>query len=76
MTPSSRGVSFAINGKGQVGAIAGAQMDTDNEAIKPVIVIYGGYVGVQVSGGVVGDYLTNILKSKFAVENEKKIKVD
>jgi len=54
------------------GAVAGSQTADGNSGVKPILVIYGGYVGAKVSGGVLGDKLSNTLKEKYAIEDAKK----
>ena len=54
------------------GAVAGSQTADGNSGVKPILVIYGGYVGAKVSGGVLGDKLSNTLKEKYAIEDVKK----
>ena len=54
------------------GAVAGSQTTGGTSAVKPILVIYGGYMGAKVSGGVLGDKLSNTLKEKYAIEDTKK----
>lgn len=62
-------------GKG-AGALAGAILGsetTDNYGMKPFLVIYGGYVGANTAGGILGDKLSTEIKNKIAVSDKEKM---
>ena len=62
-------------GKG-AGALAGAILGsetTDNDGMKPFLVIYGGYVGANTAGGILGDKLSTEIKNKIAVSDKEKM---
>lgn len=56
-----------------IGGYHGASLAAETN--NPVLVVYGTYVGIQTTGGILGDTVANILKDKFAqTDAEKGIK--
>ena len=41
--------------------------------MKPFLVIYGGYVGANTAGGILGDKLSTEIKNKIAVSDKEKM---
>ena len=54
------------------GAMAGAQ-STNDLTLKPILIIYGSYVGFNTMGSVIGDYISSEIKNRFAVSDQEKL---
>ena len=54
------------------GAMAGAQ-STNDLTLKPILIIYGSYVGFNTMGSVIGDYIGSEIKKRFAVSDQEKL---
>lgn len=54
------------------GAMAGAQ-STNDLTLKPILIIYGSYVGANTMGSVIGDYIGSEIKNRFAVSDQEKL---